>query len=37
MELPTGERSQRIIGLGEFASGIDDLGSNKEHLDGFGG
>jgi len=27
---------QRIIGLGEFESGIADLGSNKEHLEGFG-
>ncbi len=25
-----------VIGLGEFASGIRDLGSNKRHLDGFG-
>lgn len=30
-----GERRQ-IIGQGKFASGIDDLGSNKEHLEGFG-
>jgi hypothetical protein len=27
----------RVIGLGAFASGISDLGSNKRHLDGFGG
>ncbi len=26
-----------IVGLGAFASGIPDLGSNKRHLDGFGG
>jgi hypothetical protein len=26
----------RIIGLGEFSSGIPDLGSNKEHMRGFG-
>lgn len=28
--------SRRIIGLGEFSSGLPDLGSNKEHLRGFG-
>jgi hypothetical protein len=27
----------RVVGLGAFASGIPDLGSNKRHLDGFGG
>jgi len=26
----------RIAGLGQFASGISDLGSNKKHLKGFG-
>ncbi len=26
-----------IVGLGAFASGLPDLGSNKRHLDGFGG
>jgi hypothetical protein len=26
----------RIIGLGEFSSGVRDLGSNKNHLKGFG-
>jgi hypothetical protein len=26
----------RVIGLGKFASGIPDLGSNKKHLRGFG-
>jgi hypothetical protein len=26
----------KIIGLGKFRSGIPDLGSNKEHLKGFG-
>jgi predicted transcriptional regulator len=31
-----GVRRQRIIGLGEFASGIKDLGSNKDHMRGFG-
>jgi hypothetical protein len=27
---------RKIIGLGKFASGIRDLGSNKKHLKGFG-
>ncbi len=27
---------RRIVGLGRFASGCADLGSNKAHLDGFG-
>lgn len=27
---------KKIIGLGEFSSGIPDLGSNKRHLEGFG-
>lgn len=31
---PTNQR--RITGLGEFSSGVPDLGSNKEHLKGFG-
>jgi hypothetical protein len=31
-----GEAPRRIIGLGKFASGISNLGSNKDHLDGFG-
>ena len=35
-DLLAGERTKRIVGLGKFASGIDDLGSNDEHLDGFG-
>jgi hypothetical protein len=29
-------RRRAIIGLGEFESGVDDLGSNREHLEGFG-
>lgn len=29
-------RPRQIRGLGRFASGISDLGSNKRHLDGFG-
>lgn len=29
-------RSRRIVGLGRFRSGVPDLGSNKEHLKGFG-
>jgi hypothetical protein len=32
--LPKGRR--KIIGLGQFDSGIRDLGSNKEHLKDFG-
>jgi hypothetical protein len=31
------QRKKRIVGLGKFASGIADLGSNKERLRGFGG
>jgi hypothetical protein len=30
------KKKRAIIGLGKFASGISDLGSNKKHLDGFG-
>ena len=26
----------KIVGLGQFASGVHDLGSNKDHLRGFG-
>ncbi|MFC1641068.1 hypothetical protein ACFL5O_00040 [Myxococcota bacterium] len=33
-ELP--RRRRQIVGLGEFESGIEDLGSNKAHLSGFG-
>ena len=35
-ELSSAERTRRIEGLGEFASGIDDLGSNAGHLRDFG-
>ena len=28
--------ANRVIGVGRFASGLPDLGSNKEHLRGFG-
>ena len=35
-ELPPAQRSKRIVGLGKFASGVDDLGSNDEHLRDFG-
>lgn len=31
-----GNGPRRIAGLGEFASGVKDLGSNKKHLRGFG-
>lgn len=34
IELP--QRTRKVVGLGEFDSGIDDLGSNKDHLSGFG-
>jgi hypothetical protein len=27
---------RNIVGLGKFASGVKDLGSNKKHLQGFG-
>jgi hypothetical protein len=26
----------RVVGIGRFASGVPDLGSNKKHLAGFG-
>ena len=29
-------RSRTVIGLGRFRSGVPDLGSNKDHLKGFG-
>lgn len=29
-------KRRRIAGLGKFASGVPDLGSNKKHLQGFG-
>jgi hypothetical protein len=29
-------RHNKIIGTGEFESGIPDLGSNKKHLEGLG-
>jgi len=28
--------AQRVIGVGQFASGLPDLASNKKHLKGFG-
>jgi len=31
-----GPLAQRVIGAGRFASGLPDLGSNKNHLRGFG-
>lgn len=27
---------KRVVGIGRFASGLDDLGSNEKHLKGFG-
>jgi hypothetical protein len=35
-EPPAGQRTRRIVGVGKFASGMDDLGSNGEHLRDFG-
>ena len=35
-ELSPAERTRRIEGLGEFASGVDDLGSDARHLHDFG-
>lgn len=35
-ELPPGQRSKQIFGLGRFASGIKDLGNNDKHLRNFG-
>jgi len=29
-------KKRGVIGLGKFASGISDLGSNKKHFGGFG-
>ncbi|MBB6146397.1 Arc/MetJ-type ribon-helix-helix transcriptional regulator [Silvibacterium bohemicum] len=29
-------RPKKIVGLGQFDSGITDLGSNKKHLEGYG-
>ena len=34
--LPGGGGRRRVIGVGRFASGVRDLGSNKAHLKGFG-
>ena len=34
--LPAPAGGHRVIGIGRFASGIRDLGSNKAHLKGFG-
>ena len=31
-----GGKKRKIAGLGRFASGIPDLGSDKKHLKGFG-
>ena len=31
-----GRAGKKIVGLGKFCSGIPDLGSNKNHLKGFG-
>jgi hypothetical protein len=34
--LPSSDRRARVIGVGKFASGVGDLGSNKARLAGFG-
>ncbi|MBV9304468.1 MAG: hypothetical protein JOY62_06290 [Acidobacteriaceae bacterium] len=34
-QLPAGRA--RIVGTGQFSSGISDLASNKKHMKGFGG
>jgi hypothetical protein len=34
--LPAPARGPAVIGVGRFASGVRDLGSNKAHLKGFG-
>jgi hypothetical protein len=34
--LPPSGRGRRVVGVGRFASGIRDLGSNKAHLKSFG-
>lgn len=31
-----GQRGRKVIGLGQFESGVSDLGSNKKHLKDFG-
>jgi hypothetical protein len=31
-----GGSAERVVGVGQFDSGVDDLGSNKRHLRGFG-
>ena len=28
--------TKKVVGIGRFASGVPDLGSNKKHLRGFG-
>ena len=30
------KKKKAVIGMGQFASGLSDLGSSKKHLDGFG-
>ncbi len=33
---PTKRRKIKITGMGQFCSGVPDLGSNKKHLEGLG-
>lgn len=35
-QVQPGVSAERVVGVGQFASGVDDLGSNKRHLRGFG-
>ena len=30
------KRKRTVVGLGKFSSGLPDLGSSKQHLEGFG-
>ncbi len=32
----TASRRRKIVGVGKFESGVEDLASNKKHLKGFG-
>jgi hypothetical protein len=36
LEILLAPSGRRIVGLGQFCSGIPDLGSSKRHLKGFG-
>ena len=34
--VPKKTKTQRILGIGRFSSGVPDLASNPKHLEGFG-